>query len=511
MKNMKKYAKYLAIPALLLLLAIPLTGATSNAIYLHHQRLTLANLEADLQNREIGLDFENKTVVGRYADGTYVHLLSAEQPNITIGGTLGVVGAITGSSTLTLSTLTANKPLFTNGSSVVTTAGVTGYGTTVVLDSLPTLKSPTISGTIPGTTALTSGTFSGTLGVTGAITASNLTASLPVFTNGSKALVSNAVTGTGNVVMSASPTLTGTIAGANQTLSGTLGVTGNLTLTTISSGRIPYASTSGLISQDNLYWDASNDRLGIGASASSPGAYLDIRQSGSSSNFIRISQEDAASGYSARAIIQTNGAGAGDPYVNYAVSGVTDWSAGIDNSDGDAYVITPASAPGGATNGLKITTAGAVSMPGSLTVDSLISSKFYDEGTFTGTLTGMTTSPTTTARWNRIGKRISICLDSAGGESNAGTFTVTGMPSGLYPARNISAGSAPVRNGFGSGEAVALVSVKTDGVIHLHLIAETSGFTDWGTYGWAATGTKGIGGALGTASFASVCFEYNRQ
>lgn len=41
-------------------------------------------------------------------------------------------------------------------------------------------------------------------------TLSGLTASRAVFTNGSKALVSNAITGSGNVVMSASPTLTGT-------------------------------------------------------------------------------------------------------------------------------------------------------------------------------------------------------------------------------------------------------------------------------------------------------------
>ena len=77
----------------------------------------------------------------------------------------------------------------------------------------------------------------GTLGVTGVATftaqpiVSTLTASLPVFSDGSKGLVSNAMTGTGNVVMSASPTLTGTIGAASMTLSGTLGVTGVATLT----------------------------------------------------------------------------------------------------------------------------------------------------------------------------------------------------------------------------------------------------------------------------------------
>ena len=84
--------------------------------------------------------------------------------------------------------------------------------------------------------AATNYRVSGTLGVTGVATMtaapvfSSATASLPMFTDGSKALVSNAMTGTGNVVMSASPTLTGTIGAASQTLSGTLDVTGATTL-----------------------------------------------------------------------------------------------------------------------------------------------------------------------------------------------------------------------------------------------------------------------------------------
>ena len=77
----------------------------------------------------------------------------------------------------------------------------------------------------------------GTLNVTGVATftaqpiVSTLTASLAVFSDSVKGLVSNALTGTGNVVMSASPTLTCTIGAASMTLSGTLGVTGVATFT----------------------------------------------------------------------------------------------------------------------------------------------------------------------------------------------------------------------------------------------------------------------------------------
>ena len=68
---------------------------------------------------------------------------------------------------------------------------------------------------------------SGTLGVTGAATftsqpiVSSLTASLPVFTDASKGLVSNTMTGTGNVVMSTSPTLVTPALGTPSALVGT--------------------------------------------------------------------------------------------------------------------------------------------------------------------------------------------------------------------------------------------------------------------------------------------------
>jgi hypothetical protein len=74
----------------------------------------------------------------------------------------------------------------------------------------------------------------GTLGVTGVATLSaqpvlsTLTASVAVFSDGSKGLVSNAITGTGNVVMSASPTLTGTIGAAAATFSGAVTLNGGL-------------------------------------------------------------------------------------------------------------------------------------------------------------------------------------------------------------------------------------------------------------------------------------------
>ena len=108
--------------------------------------------------------------------------------------------------------------------------------------------------------ALTVGT---TLAVTGVATLtaqpilSSLTASLPVFTDASKGLVSNAMTGTGSVMMSASPTTTGTLTAAAINASGTvamagaatvgttLGVTGTSTMAAINaSGSVTLSGTS---------------------------------------------------------------------------------------------------------------------------------------------------------------------------------------------------------------------------------------------------------------------------
>jgi hypothetical protein len=109
-----------------------------------------------------------------------------------------------------------------------------------------------VGATTAGTGAFTTLSASSTLAVTGVATLtaqpilSSLTASRAVFTDASKGLVSNAITGTGNVVMSASPTLTGTVAGAS------------LSLSSLTSGRVAYATTAGLFADSaNLTFDGT--------------------------------------------------------------------------------------------------------------------------------------------------------------------------------------------------------------------------------------------------------------
>src|SRR5690606_32145741 len=151
---------------------------------------------------------------------------------------------------------TASTILGVNGSKALISYTTSGSGTVVALTAGPTFTGTigaaamTLSSTlgVTGATTLagmsaTTGSFSSTLAVTGVATFtaapvfSSATASQAMFTNGSKQLVSNALTGSGNVVMSASPTLTGTIGAAAMTLSSTLSTSGLHT----ASGGIQFA------------------------------------------------------------------------------------------------------------------------------------------------------------------------------------------------------------------------------------------------------------------------------
>ena len=151
---------------------------------------------------------------------------------------------------------------------------IDGSVTTSKLGSSLTLSGNTsFSGAISGTSA----TLSSTLGVTGVTTLtaqpilSSLTASSAVATDASKGLVSVTNTGSGNNVLSASPTLTGTVAAAS------------LSLSSLTSGRVTYAGASGLLSDNaNFVYDA-NGNLGIGTSS------LNISSGSSGSQVITIS------------------------------------------------------------------------------------------------------------------------------------------------------------------------------------------------------------------------------
>jgi len=131
---------------------------------------------------------------------------------------------------------------FNNSGSLGGSSSFTWDGTTVTA----TKFAGAFNGTVGATTAST-GAFT-TLSTSSTTTLSGLTASTALALDASKNVVSVTNTGTGNNVLSASPTLTGTIAGAS------------LSLSSLTSGRVTYAGASGLLT------DSANLTYGTGLS-----------------------------------------------------------------------------------------------------------------------------------------------------------------------------------------------------------------------------------------------------
>jgi len=149
----------------------------------------------------------------------------------------------------------ANNIIVSSGQKITTnTIDETTVGAGVTIDSV-LLKDDVVNATDieVDTISANNGTLAVTLGSTGVATIaqqpilSSLTASQAVFTDASKGLVSNAITGTGNVVMSASPTLTGTVTAATinaTTLGGTLSTAAQPNVTSV--GTLTSLTVSGV-------------------------------------------------------------------------------------------------------------------------------------------------------------------------------------------------------------------------------------------------------------------------
>jgi len=169
-----------------------------------------------------------------------------------------------------------------------------GSGKTLTLGGNMT-GSGTINGVSIGQSVAGAGSFttlssSGNTTFTNAPVLSSLTASQAVFTTAGKALTSNAITGTGNVVMSASPTLTGTISAAAATLSG------NLTLSGGTANGVLYLNGSKVATSGSaLTFDGTN--LGIGGGGDPFGRFYG-RSAGISSASSAFLELNAATGSS---------------------------------------------------------------------------------------------------------------------------------------------------------------------------------------------------------------------
>ena len=134
-----------------------------------------------------------------------------------------------------------NTPITLGNTSIYLGNTTTTIGNLTLTNATISSGSVTISNVTVTTANVTNITVSGTT------TLSGLTASTALALDASKNVVSVTNTGTGSNVLSASPTLTGTIAGAS------------LSLSSLTSGRVTYAGASGLLSDSaGLTYNSGN-------------------------------------------------------------------------------------------------------------------------------------------------------------------------------------------------------------------------------------------------------------
>lgn len=281
-----------------------------------------------------------------------------------------------------------------------------------------------------------------------------LTASLPVVTNSSKKLTSATVTGTGTtVVMSAAPTVTGV-----WTFNNSLIAVDSIRTT----GRMSIASTQA-------------EQFMTSSTANNP-AYLKLTA-------------NSAAGYIAK-----EGA-IGTDFMTGGTAGALQL---VTATDKPVQIgVNGAKVADFASSGATIST--------SLTADSLISSKFYEENTFTGTLTGVSGTVTGTFRYVRVGKQVTLSVPYLVGTSNTTACTITGMPAAIRPARKIAFATTLMDNGSGSNGPLTGFEIETSGTLTLYLGGNAAGFTGSGTKGFVGS----LNGSPATTEYKA--FAYTLQ
>jgi hypothetical protein len=111
---------------------------------------------------------------------------------------------------------------------------------------------------------------------------------------------------------------------------------GPLTISNLSSGRVPVISASGLVIQDDLYWDATHKRLGIGAAAGMPQNDLHIARfaPGATVSALVYNPDDSADSHAKMDIsVGTASGTAGNAWSHFSNASF-DWSAGLVGTSG---------------------------------------------------------------------------------------------------------------------------------------------------------------------------------
>lgn len=306
----------------------------------------------------------------------------------------------------------------------------------------------------------------------------------------------------------------------------TLGWTGTLAVsrggtgtgTAFTAGSVLFAGASGVYSQDNanLFWDDTNNRLGLGtaspqyqlhASTSAGNIYNLTLSSGSIGvlgNFVGMRFGFTGNTYQKGAIVFEGQDGNGRGKMYLALNGVAD-SSNATASDsvlalsytGDVTLNTGNIIQGTAAKGFNFT----ANTPAAGMTSQLLN--WYEEGTFTPTIIGTTTTgtgtySTQTGTYTRIGRmvRFNVAITWSA-HTGTGNMEIAGLPftsnasADNHPVSIVSSNllvpsaSTPVAMILASATTVRLYSTPTSGTdASVSLLALDTAATLWvaGTY-----------------------------
>lgn len=104
----------------------------------------------------------------------------------------------------------------------------------------------------------------------------------------------------------------------------------------------------------------------------------------------------------------------------------------------------------------------------------------HSTGTYTGAFTGTTTDPAPVLRYTVTSKGVLLYVPASSATSNATTFTITGAPTAIRPARSQTVLAIVRDNGTVS---IGTASMSTAGTLTLGLGVGSGAFTNSGTKG----------------------------
>lgn len=227
---------------------------------------------------------------------------------------------------------------------------------------------------------------------------------------------------------------------------------------TLTATRIPFASDPDTVTDDSeLTWDNTNKRLvvGVGTSAASlnlfKGAVASwevIRASGNvSGNMIAnfLNSSNASANANSFIVIGVGGTSAGDPFVQYAITGGGSWSHGPDNSDNDIFKLGPVSTPSGGSSWVQVHSDGRTSFGGGA-FETGLDSKVSGVGGFgvpsgTNANRPAASAGTATIRYNSTAQGLEV-------RNTSGTYTSITKQSAPTTAWGTGAGTSPSLTGI---------------------------------------------------------------